>query len=159
MGNFKEKNGQTRVGKFLRNAKDLGVKIGPDLLALAGNITGVDALTNLGKAIRKSDDLTPEMKSMALAQLEFDQSEMQEVTKRHAADMVSDSWLSKNVRPMILIFSWLITAVMIFWDSASVSFNVPEFYLNLLVPLLMTVTAFYFGGREWQKHQQIKSVK
>jgi hypothetical protein len=151
MGDYKEQHGKTRVGNFLQNAKEVGVKVAPGLLDLAANITGVEALSNLGDMIKGSNELSPEMKAQALAMVDLDKAEMEELTKRHAADMMSDSWLSKNVRPMILIFSWLLTAVVVLLDSSSEGFNLPEFYLNLLVPLTMTVTGFYFGARTIEK--------
>ena len=157
MGKFKDKSGKTRVGEFLAKAKEVGVKIAPEVLDIAGDLTGVDALSRLGDAIKGDKEMSPEMKAQALSLLEFDKSEMGEVTKRHAADMVSDSWLSKNVRPIILLFSWFLMALILILDASLNAFAVPEFYLNLLVPLFLTVTAFYFGGRELQKFQITKS--
>ncbi len=159
MGKYKDTHGETRISKFLRDAKDVGVKIAPEILDIAGDITGVDALNRLSDKIKQTDDMSPEMKAQALSLLEFDKAEMEEVTKRHGADMVSDSWLSKNVRPIVLIYSWLLTSILIIADGMSLTFNVPEYYLNLLVPLTIAVTTFYFGGRDFNKFQLIKRIK
>lgn len=157
MGEYKDKHGQTRVGKFLRNAAEAGKEIAPEVLDIAGDLTGVDALKRLGAAIDKDEKMQAEDKELALEMLKLDiadkKSERENVTKRHGNDMASDSWLSKNVRPIVLMFSWLFLSVIVTIDAASKSFNVPEFYLNLLVPLLLTVTGFYFGGRTLEKYK------
>ena len=70
-----------------------------------------------------------------------------ELTTRHKADMVSDSWLSKNIRPMTLIFLLSFMSTITIWDSVSISFSVEEAYIILLKTLLITVFIFYFGDR------------
>lgn len=160
MGEFKDKHGQTRAGKFLRNAAEAGKEIAPEVLDMAGDLTGVDALKRLGDAIDRDDKMPDEDKELALEMLQLDiadkKNERENITKRHGNDMASDSWLSKNVRPMVLMFSWLFLAVIITVDAASTTFNVPEFYLSLLVPLMLAVTSFYFGGRTFEKYKSIK---
>jgi hypothetical protein len=76
------------------------------------------------------------------------------VTSRWEADMNSDSWLSKNVRPMVLIFLVVCTVVMIFIDAGHLSFNVKDSYVDLLQLVLITVIGAYFGGRSFEKRKK-----
>ena len=73
------------------------------------------------------------------------------VTERWQSDMNSDSWLSKNVRPMVLIFLVVCTVLMIFIDAGSIHFQVEEKWTDLLQLVLITVIGAYFGGRSWEK--------
>ena len=73
------------------------------------------------------------------------------VTERWKADMASDSWLSKNVRPMVLIFLVASTVLMVFIDAGSISFEVEEKWTDLLQLTLITVIGAYFGGRSVEK--------
>ncbi|MBE18123.1 MAG: hypothetical protein CMH79_05105 [Nitrospinae bacterium] len=73
------------------------------------------------------------------------------VTERWKADMASDSWLSKNVRPMVLIFLVTSTVLMVFIDAGSISFEVEEKWTDLLQLTLITVIGAYFGGRSVEK--------
>ena len=69
------------------------------------------------------------------------------ITDRWSADMNSDSWLSKNVRPMTLIFLVVSTVLMIFIDAGTIQFTVEEKWTDLLQLVLITVIGAYFGGR------------
>jgi hypothetical protein len=73
------------------------------------------------------------------------------VTSRWQVDMQSDSWLSKNVRPMVLIFLVICTMLMIFIDAGTINFNVEEKWTDLLQIVLITVIGAYFGGRSFEK--------
>jgi hypothetical protein len=73
------------------------------------------------------------------------------VTERWSHDMTSDSWLSKNVRPMVLIFLVVCTVLMIFIDAGSINFVVEEKWTSLLEIVLITVIGAYFGGRSFEK--------
>ena len=80
------------------------------------------------------------------------EAEMQQnVTDRWKADMNSDSWLSKNVRPLVLIFLVVSTVLMIFIDAGAIQFNVEEKWTDLLQLVLITVIGAYFGGRSFEK--------
>ena len=74
-----------------------------------------------------------------------------QVTSRWEADMKSDSWLSKNVRPMVLIFLVVSTVLMIFIDAGTISFVVEPKWTDLLQLVLITVIGAYFGGRSLEK--------
>ena len=74
-----------------------------------------------------------------------------QVSSRWEADMKSDSWLSKNVRPLVLIFLVVSTVLMIFIDAGTISFNVEQKWTDLLQLVLITVIGAYFGGRSLEK--------
>ena len=78
------------------------------------------------------------------------------ITDRWKADMNSDSWLSKNVRPMILIFLVVCTVLMIFIDAGSINFVVEQKWTDLLQLVLITVIGAYFGGRSFEKAKKTK---
>ena len=83
------------------------------------------------------------------------EAEMQQnVTDRWKADMNSDSWLSKNVRPLVLIFLVVSTVLMIFIDAGAIKFNVEEKWTDLLQLVLITVIGAYFGGRSIEKRKK-----
>ena len=73
------------------------------------------------------------------------------ITSRWKADMNSDSWLSKNVRPLVLIFLVVCTILLIFIDAGKLNFNVKDSYIDLLQLVLITVIGAYFGGRSFEK--------
>ena len=74
-----------------------------------------------------------------------------QITDRWKSDMTSDSWLSKNVRPMVLIFLVVSTVLMIFIDAGAISFDVEPKWTDLLQLVLITVIGAYFGGRSLEK--------
>ena len=76
------------------------------------------------------------------------------ITDRWQADMNSDSWLSKNVRPMILIFLVVSTVLMIFIDAGTIQFTIEEKWTDLLQLVLITVIGAYFGGRSLEKRKK-----
>jgi hypothetical protein len=74
-----------------------------------------------------------------------------EITTRWNSDMNSDSWLSKNVRPMTLIFLVVSTVLLVFVDAGLISFDVKASWVDLLQLVLITVIGAYFGGRSLEK--------
>ena len=76
------------------------------------------------------------------------------ITSRWKADMNSDSWLSKNVRPLVLIFLVVCTMLLIFIDAGKLQFNVKDSYIDLLQLVLITVIGAYFGGRSFEKSKK-----
>ena len=78
------------------------------------------------------------------------------ITDRWTADMNSDSWLSKNVRPMVLIFLIVCTMILIFIDAGTIKFEVEEKLTDLLQLVLITVIGAYFGGRSVEKFNKKK---
>lgn len=81
------------------------------------------------------------------------------VTERWKADMNSDSWLSKNVRPMVLIFLVLCTMLLVFIDAGFIDFKVEDKWISLLEITLLTVIGAYFGGRSIEKVKNTNAVK
>ena len=78
----------------------------------------------------------------------------QNITDRWKADMNSDSWLSKNVRPLVLIFLIVCTMLLIFIDAGALSFEVEDKWTDLLQLVLITVIGAYFGGRSVEKYNK-----
>ena len=74
-----------------------------------------------------------------------------EISTRWEADMKSDSWLSKNIRPLTLAFLVVSTVLMIFIDAGTINFVVEEKWTDLLQLVLITVIGAYFGGRSLEK--------
>ena len=73
------------------------------------------------------------------------------ITSRWEADLKSDSWLSKNVRPLVLIFLIVCTMLLIFIDAGTLKFEVKSSWVDLLQLVLITVIGAYFGGRSLEK--------
>ena len=92
-----------------------------------------------------------------LAELNADNIENQELTKRHEADMGSDSWLSKNIRPGTLIFILIVYTV--FAMMSAYGYNANESYVTLLGQWGMLIMSFYFGGRTLEKIMDMKAKK
>ena len=73
------------------------------------------------------------------------------ITSRWEADLKSDSWLSKNVRPLVLVFLIVCTMLLIFIDAGALDFEVKSSWVDLLQLVLITVIGAYFGGRSLEK--------
>lgn len=151
----KKKFKDTKVGQFLSKAA-------PGILGTVGDVLPDQGLLGVVKNLIQKEDpvvLPPEDKEKALKLLEQDMVEMQEISKRWASDMKSDSWLSKNTRPMSLIFLTISMVVLILLDSFEWSFMVSAGWVDLLQTLLVTVYVAYFGSRGAEKFQTIKNKK
>ena len=98
----------------------------------------------------KEEKLAAEAKIKALIS-EHEAKMEQNITDRWSADMNSDSWLSKNVRPLVLIFLVVSTVLMIFIDAGTINFEVEAKWTDLLQLVLITVIGAYFGGRSLEK--------
>ena len=86
--------------------------------------------------------------------LDYEKAIQVEVSERWRGDMQSDSWLSKNIRPMVLIFLCFSTVLLIFIDSGVITFRVDESWVELLKVVLMTCIGAYFGGRSFEKSKK-----
>jgi len=151
MGKYKDEHGKTRIGNFLK-------KVAPELLTVVSGLTGIESLKGLASAISGNNQMSTEDKEMALKLLEMDIEEAKEVSKRWSADMVSDSWLSKNIRPMALGFLTLFMSAIVINDSIeSFNFDVKQSYIQLLEHLLVVVYIAYFGSRGFEKYRKIKN--
>ena len=149
----KKKFKDTKLGKFLSKAAPTVLDVAGDLLPDKG-VLGI--VKNL---ISKNTDISPEDKEIALKLLEQDMVEMQEVSKRWMSDMSSDSWLSKNTRPMALIFLTISMVIFMLMDSFDWSFKVESMWVDLLKSLLVTVYVAYFGSRGVEKYKTISNKK
>lgn len=148
---YKDKNGTTRVGDALRWLVARGKQVAPEILDIAGNLTGIESLNLLSDKIKNDGKLSETDKQMLLAELEFDVIEMQEVTKRWTSDNLTDSFLTKNIRPIVLAFLTLTLFIYIILDSSIGGFNIAPQWIDLLSSLLLLVYGGYFGARSAEK--------
>lgn len=141
---------ETKVGKFLKDKT-------PKLLDTIGEFLpdkgGLGIVKNL---ISSDDNIEPQDKEMALKLLEQDIAEMDNISNRWSSDMKSDSWLSKNTRPMTLIFLTLAMTIFIVLDS-TILLEIKDGWVSLLEALLITVYVAYFGSRGAEKITKIKN--
>ena len=115
----------------------------------------VDSVGSVLDDIITTDDEKLEAKRKLKELILSHEAELQKnVTDRWKADMNSDSWLSKNVRPLVLIFLVVSTVLMIFIDAGAIKFNVEEKWTDLLQLVLITVIGAYFGGRSFEKSKK-----
>jgi len=152
---YKERNGSTRVGDSLRWLVKQGKNVAPELLDIAGSITGIEGLKKLSDKIAGTEELTESEKIMLQAEIEMDKQDMLNVTKRWKADMTSDSWLSKNIRPLVLAFLMACMFIFVMLDSSIKTFIVAPEWVELLKNLLITVCLAYFGSRGVEKFKKI----
>lgn len=130
---------------------------------------GIDDIVSVG--MKLVDKLIPDPQAKAQAQLELaklakdgdlaqiqaDMNEAQEITKRQQADMASDSWLSKNIRPMTLIA--ILGGYFTFAMMSAFGYESNQNYVTLLGNWGMLVMSFYFGGRTLEKIADMKFTK
>jgi hypothetical protein len=102
-------------------------------------------------------ELTKIQQEGKLAELNADNVEAQELTKRMQADMASDSWLSKNIRPMTLIY--ILTAYLALALFDAFGLDISDSFVSLLGQWGMLVMSFYFGGRTLEKVMDMKGKK
>ena len=98
----------------------------------------------------KEEKLAAELKVKELV-ASYEVQMEKEISARWSADMKSDSWLSKNVRPMVLIFLVVSTVLLMFIDAGVINFVVEAKWTDLLQLVLITVIGAYFGGRSIEK--------
>ncbi len=103
------------------------------------------------KFVRTKEEKAQFEKEMAEILINAEADMQKNVTERWKADMGSDSWLSKNVRPLVLMFLIFNTMLLIFIDAGQIKFKVEDTWVDLLQVLLLTVIAAYFGGRTVEK--------
>ena len=145
----KKKFKETKVGAFLtEKAPKLVSKLG-EFLPDEGGLGIVKNIITSDRSIKAED------KEMALKLLEQDIAEMNNISSRWASDMKSDSWLSKNTRPMTLIYLTLAMTIFIVLDS-TVLLEIKTGWVSLLEALLLTVYVAYFGSRGAEKITKIK---
>jgi hypothetical protein len=137
MSKPKKKFKDTKVGSFLS-------KVAPSILGTMGDVLPDAGVLGIVKNLIEKEDpkiLPPQDKETALKLLEQDVIEMQEITKRWAADMSSTSWLSKNVRPLTLIF----------FSVSYVAGWYMDYSLDSISGVLSLIVGAYFGSRGVEK--------
>jgi len=113
---------------------------------LVENVGGI--LDNLTTTKEEKLEAQAKIKDMIMSY----EAEMQkQVTERWKVDMNSDSWLSKNIRPLVLVFLVVATVLLIFIDAGTITFKVEDKWTDLLQLVLITVIGAYFGGRSLEK--------
>ena len=113
---------------------------------LIKNVGGV--IDNLHTSAEEKLEAEAKIKDLVMGY----EAEMQkQITERWKMDMQSDSWLSKKIRPLVLVFLVVATVLLIFIDAGAISFIVQDKWTDLLQLVLITVIGAYFGGRSLEK--------
>ena len=129
------------------------------LAKLFGNAGGgvVDKLAGVAdKFIRTKDEKAEFEKEMTQIMIQAEAEMQKNVTDRWKADLEHGNWLTRSVRPLVLIFLIVSTVLMVFIDSGSINFNVEQKWTDLLQLVLITVIGAYFGGRSFEKFKKNK---
>ena len=108
------------------------------------------------KFVRTKDEKAEFEKQMTEILIEAEAAMQKNVTERWKADLEHGNWLTRSVRPLVLIFLIVATVLMVFIDSGSINFNVEDKWTDVLQLVLMTTIGAYFGGRSVEKYRQIK---
>jgi len=146
----KKKFKDTTVGKLLFGAASV---VSPQLGAVLNGVTSPkEAIAEIGKAKISTDD------KIKLQQLIYDQQnkEIESISMRWKADAASDSWLSKNVRPMVLIWCIVVFSFAGILDSVeSIPFNIGTTWNDTFEKVMMAVVISYFGSRGIEKSASV----
>ena len=124
-----------------------------------GNAAGgiVEKLGNVAdKFITTGDEKRKFQKEMETLFIEAEAKMQENVTRRGEADLQYGNWLTRSVRPLVLIFLILSTVILVFIDSGSLKFEVADKWVDLLQLTLITTVGAFFGGRSYEKGQQIR---
>ena len=140
---------ETKIGAFLSSKAPKVLQAIGDVLPNQGTLGVVKNLITSDDKIKQAD------KEHAIKLIEQDIAEMKEVSSRWRSDMKSDSWLSKNTRPLALVFLTASAVLMMAVDSFHLQFDVDESWISLLKTLLVTVYVAYFGSRGAEKITKI----
>ena len=138
MSKKRKKFKETKLGQFLLGKSGV-------FQSLADTIPDRGILGLLRNLILKDEGLPLEDKQTALKMLDIEQEEMESVTRRWEADALSDSWLSKNVRPLTLVFFTLVYTIGFFLD----------YELGAINQILLLIIGAYFGGRSFEKIRKL----
>lgn len=148
--NLRKNGGKgTAVGNSLRWLAKQGKSFAPELLELAGSVTGIEGLNALGDAIRGDKGLSDIDKELLLKELEYDMIEMVEVTKRLGMD--NEHAVTRLVRPVVYGAMFIMFLSMVFFDGNVGDFTINEIYVPVIQSLFGTMTVFYFGSRGIEK--------
>jgi hypothetical protein len=137
----------TKVGIWLKDKA-------PDVLETVGELLPDQGALGV---VKRLIDLEPNMTAQEKMELEkmlmeYESNAQDNVTERWKSDMMSDSWLSKNIRPMILMYLILSFTIFVVTDSIeNVAFNINESYIDVFSVLMTTAFTAYFAGRSYEK--------
>tara|TARA_Y100000592_G_scaffold68758_1_gene106853 strand:+ start:496 stop:921 length:426 start_codon:yes stop_codon:yes gene_type:complete len=123
-----------------------------------GNAAGgiVEKLGNVAdKFITTGDEKRKFQKEMETLFINAEAEMQKNVTERWKADLEHGNWLTRSVRPLVLIFLIVSTVLLVFIDSGSIQFEVAEKWVDLLQLTLITTVGAFFGGRSYEKGQRI----
>jgi len=141
----KKKFKETKVGMFLKEKA-------PKILDTIGDVLPNNGVYGVVKnLISQDEEMDAADKDLALKMIDQDIAEMQGVSERWQYDMKSDSWLSKNTRPLTLIYLTVCMTLFIVFDSINMLFDMKDVWIELLKTLLVTVYVAYFGSRGAEK--------
>ena len=125
---------------------------------LSGNV--IKEIGNVIDKLTTTEEEKLEIKKQVQIILEeADNNAQQQVTDRWNADMNSDSWLAKNIRPLVLIFLTFVFSLLAFTDGNIGEFKIAKEYIPIFQTLLVTVYGAYFVGRTWEKAKSIIKTK
>jgi hypothetical protein len=137
----------TKVGIWLKDKA-------PDVLETVGELLPDQGALGV---VKRLIDLEPNMTAQEKMEfekmlMEYESNAQDNVTERWKSDMMSDSWLSKNIRPMILMYLILSFTIFVVTDSIeNVAFNINESYIDVFSVLMTTAFTAYFAGRSYEK--------
>jgi hypothetical protein len=122
--------------------------------AAGGVVSKISAVANT--FIQTKDEKAAFEKEMTQIFIDAEAAMQKNVTERWQADLEHGNWLTRSVRPLVLIFLIVTTVLMVFIDSGSITFNVEQKWTDLLQLVLITVIGAYFGGRSFEKFNKQK---
>ena len=145
--NLKKNGGKgTFVGNALRWLLSTGTTIAPEILNIAGTVTGVDSLNKLGDLIRGDESLSSEDKDIILRGLDRDISSEKQITKRWVSDNKQVHWLPRLIRPLTLANFVILTDIVVL--SSIWGQSIDEAFIPLVLTMGVTVIGGYFTVRE-----------
>jgi len=155
MEDKKLKNGGkgTAVGNALRFLVKQGKNIAPELLEIAGSITGIKGLNSLGDAIRGDAEISDFDKELLLKELELDMVEMEEATKRLQSD--NQYIITRLVRPLSFLMMLLLFISIVLFDGNVGDFKINQAYIPVIQSLFSVMVIFYFSSRGIEKISKI----
>ena len=146
----------TFVGNLLRGIVSVGKTVSPQFKAVMDAVQGPEDFDSVIEQLKNEQFTENELKFL-MAELDKDKTELQEITKRWEADMKSESWMAKNVRPWTLVLYNVAIIIFIACDSyAPFDFEVKSQWLNLLISNAGIVNTAYFGSRYLEKRDSKK---
>lgn len=137
----------TKVGVWLREKAPAVLDTVGDLLPDSGGLGVVKRLIDMEPNMSSEDKL-----NFNKLLIDYESNAQNNVTERWKADMLSDSWISKNIRPLMLTYLVVMFSIFVLLDSIdSVSFEVKDAYIDVLSVLMTTAFTAYFAGRSYEK--------